>query len=76
MLYGMGVVFTFLTLLVVVTTLMSYLTNRYFPVAEPETPSQSSAGSAAAPAIQDPQLIAVLSAAIREFKSRRGNKNK
>lgn len=76
MLYGMGVVFTFLTLLVIITTLMSFLTNRYFPVAEPVTPSRPRAASAAAPAIQDPQLIAVLTAAIREFKSRRDNKNK
>lgn len=74
MLYGMGVVFAFLTLLVIVTASMSHFVNRYFPLVEPEAPSRPPAANTGTPSAQDPQLIAVLSAAIREFKSRRKNK--
>ncbi len=71
--YGMGVVFVFLTLLVFSTTLMSHLINRYFPVPEPVIPARPSRTAPVSPAAQDQQLVAVLSAAIRKFKSRRDN---
>ena len=36
LLYGMGVVFSFLILLVIATSLMSRLIDRYFPQPQPE----------------------------------------
>ena len=70
MLYGMGTVVVFLALLVASTTGMSRLITRFFP--EPETPS---APRPARPAGQgtsadDPELIAVISAAIRRHRAR------
>jgi len=69
---GMGAVFTFLTLLVFTTTLMSKLVNKYAPPA-PEPAAQPSA--AAAPSnqpnqVSDGQLLAVISAAIHRHRSR------
>ncbi|MFK7159661.1 OadG family protein [Marinospirillum sp. MEB164] len=71
MLLGMGFVFTFLTVLVIATTLMSKIINRFFPQAAP-TPS-----SAARPAAghvaqgQQPEVIAAISAALRLHRQRR-----
>ncbi len=70
MLYGMGTVIVFLTLLVLATILMSRLVGRFFP--EPEirpTPARQAFG-APAPA-QDKQLMAVIAAAIHKHRSRR-----
>ncbi|MEH6648472.1 MAG: OadG family protein [Motiliproteus sp.] len=67
MVFGMGFVFVFLTLLVFVTGLMSRFVERYLP--EPV-----SAAPAAAPApvtaTDDGQLVAVISAAIKQYRSR------
>lgn len=65
MTYGMGFVFCFLTLLVGVTTLMSKIINRYFPQPAPvkvASPAQSA---------DDPELVAVITAAVRQYRSRR-----
>ncbi len=65
---GMGFVFVFLTLLVFVTGLMSKIINRFFPepVAQPAKPA-----AAPAPAGTDEQtLIAVISAAIKQYRAR------
>lgn len=66
MVFGMGVVFVFLTMLVFVTSAMSKLVNKFAP--EPEV------AAPAAPAVQpqgvDPQLLKVLAAAVKEHRAR------
>jgi oxaloacetate decarboxylase (Na+ extruding) subunit gamma len=67
MLYGMGTVVVFLALLVLATSAMSRLINRYFPEPAP-------APAARAPdrgVEQDPQLLAAISVAIHKYRSRR-----
>jgi len=65
MLYGMGTVVAFLTLLVFATGLMSAIITRYFPVeAEADEPR------VAAPAA-DATLLAVITAAIHKHRSGR-----
>jgi oxaloacetate decarboxylase gamma subunit len=66
MLFGMGTVVVFLTLLVIVTSGMSALVQRYAPL-----PEVDGAGSTAAPATTDATLLAVISAAIHKYRSRR-----
>ena len=69
MIFGMGTVFVFLAVLVVVTTSMSALVNKFFPdqvsSVEP-TPSAPQPASAAT----DDTLIAVISAAVHQYRSR------
>lgn len=69
MLFGMGTVALFLALLVVATTLMSWCVGRYFPEPEPVPVGGVRPDSTAAAAPQDPQLIAVISAAIRQHRA-------
>ena len=69
MLAGMGFVFVFLTVLVFVTGYMSKLVNRFAPPV-PE-PSAAPAKAAPAPsAMDDAELMAVISAAIKKYRSR------
>ena len=73
MLYGMGTVVLFLALLVVATTFMSRFIERYFP--EPEPSSSADAAlkrlrGQGAPA-EDPNLVAVISAAIHQHRANR-----
>ena len=63
MLYGMGTVVVFLTMLVLATKLMSRLVQRFVPVA-----AEPSADPGAAAA--DLQLMAIISAAIHQHRSR------
>ena len=65
MLYGMGTVFTFLALLIIATTVMSAVLQRF---AKPE-PVASPAAKPATTA-KDDQLVAVISAAIHKYRSR------
>ncbi len=63
---GMGTVFVFLTLLVLITTLMSACVKRWAPESE---------STSATPAVQsgsavDPQLLKVLSKAVAAYKKR------
>ena len=67
LIYGMGMVFTFLTLLVIGTTLMSKIVAKLFPEAEIEPVLQS--GRTAAQT--DAQLTAVIAAAIHQYRSRK-----
>ena len=70
MLYGMGTVVVFLAALVVATTAMSRVVTRFFP--EPVTVEEPPARrSAAVQDAADPQLVAVISAAIAEHRARR-----
>jgi oxaloacetate decarboxylase gamma subunit len=66
MLFGMGTVIVFLTLLVIVTSVMSALVRRYAP-----TPEPAGADATATPASADATLLAVISAAIHKYRSRR-----
>ena len=65
MLYGMGTVFVFLTLLVIVTTLMSLVVQRWLPDNE-MTPSSSKAESNV-----DARIVAIIEAAIAKHRCRR-----
>ena len=66
LLYGMGSVFVFLTLLVAATTLMSALLARLFP-AEPESVPASAPVSPAA----DERLLAIIQQAINQHRRRK-----
>ena len=66
MVFGMGVVFVFLTMLVFVTGFMSKLVNKIAPVQE----AAPVPVRAAAPQGVDPQLLKVLSAAVKEHRAR------
>lgn len=68
MLYGMGVVVLFLTLLVFVTSAMSALVQRHFP------PPPESGGRPGGPAVADATLMAVIAAAIHKHRSSRTNR--
>lgn len=67
MTFGMGVVFVFLAALVFITTFMSLIVNRLAP----EKPVVVPAAPAVAPTQGvDPQLLKVLSAAVKEHRTR------
>ncbi|MEZ5478913.1 MAG: OadG family transporter subunit [Thiolinea sp.] len=68
MLYGMGVVFAFLTLLVYTTAFMSKLVARWFPPL-PEAPAPVRK-KRAAPAAVSPLTLKIIQAAINEHRSR------
>ena len=70
MLMGMGAVFVFLIMLVGCITLMSRLVTRYIP----EKPTQSAAPrrlATAAPPEVDPQTLAAIGEAVRQYRARR-----
>ena len=71
MLYGMGTVVVFLGLLVVITSTMSAVVNRYFP--EPPAPvAVPSAGRKSGPVPHaNPEVVAAISAAIVRHRSRK-----
>lgn len=65
MLYGMGTVIVFLALLVVITSAMSVVVNRFFPEPKPLAPAPRGT-----PAPEDdPRLVAVISAAIQRHRA-------
>ncbi len=73
LLFGMGTVFFFLTLLVIVTSAMSQLVLRYAPapvVQERRSPVVSSPEAIPTTIADDTQLVAVISAAIQQYRSR------
>ncbi len=70
MLFGMGTVVVFLSLLVAATAAMSRLVTRYFP--EPQVlleaaplPLPGQAGP-----VDDPELVAVVTAAVHRYRAR------
>ncbi|GGO84764.1 hypothetical protein GCM10011348_31740 [Marinobacterium nitratireducens] len=73
MVFGMGFVFVFLTLLVFATSLMSKLVVKYQPAPEPKPSARKaakpSAGTGSAAATND-ELVAVISAAVHKYRSR------
>jgi oxaloacetate decarboxylase gamma subunit len=70
MVFGMGFVFLFLTLLVFVTGLMSKLVMKFEPAPKPKAAKSkpNSAGSAVAQGGND-ELVAVISAAVHKYRS-------
>ena len=64
-LIGMGMVFAFLTLLVIVTTLMSRIVNKLTPAQPPGLVAPSPS------AVIDDELFAVIAEALRQHRSRR-----
>ncbi|WP_419813340.1 OadG family protein [Bacterioplanoides sp.] len=67
MVFGMGVVFVFLTMLVFVTSAMSKLVNKIAP--EPEVVATPAAPAAPTQGV-DPVLLKVLAAAVKEHRAR------
>ena len=68
MLFGMGTVFVFLTLLVIATAIMSRLVQKFFPELELETPATAAAAPSGA---TDPKLIAIIKAAIDQHRGKK-----
>ncbi|MGB0663573.1 MAG: OadG family protein [Pontibacterium sp.] len=68
MVFGMGFVFVFLTLLVFVTTGMSAFVSRFFPAPAP-VPAKKAA-PAPTKSANDDQLVAVISAAVHQYRSK------
>lgn len=64
---GMGFVFTFLVILVFLTSFMSKLVAKYLPTPAPVAPKASKTKNPNAST--DAQLLAVLSAAVAEYRS-------
>lgn len=69
MVFGMGTVFLFLAVLVVVTIAMSSLLQRFIP-ATPVDKTVDQVASPSTAANNDQQLMAVLSAAVHKYRSR------
>lgn len=67
MLYGMGTVFTFLTLLVGITSLMSSVVNR-LALEETEVVSASTATAAAQSSVE-PHIVKAIQAALDKHRS-------
>ncbi|MGI0119988.1 OadG family protein [Zooshikella sp. RANM57] len=68
MLLGMGFVFVFLTLLVYATELMSIIVQKYFP--EKLIPTKLAKTGPVPAETEDTQLIAVISAAIQQYRKK------
>lgn len=73
MVFGMGFVFVFLTLLVFATGFMSKMVGKYLPEPVPAAPKAAPKAAPAA-AVDNAQLIAVISAAIRQHRERHPRK--
>ena len=73
MVFGMGFVFVFLTLLVFVTGLMSKIVTKYAPAPEikpaKKRTSASASVTAGATAANNDELVAVISAAVHKYRS-------
>ncbi|AOM00313.1 sodium pump decarboxylase subunit gamma [Cobetia marina] len=69
MVFGMGFVFVFLSLLVVAMMAMAKLVDRFAPAPLPAAPRTTRAPVSAAPAAEDDsELTAVMAAAIHRFR--------
>lgn len=69
MLYGMGSVFVFLTVLVIATTIMSSLIQRFLPDAPATAPAPAAVPSAPT-SVTDPKLLAVIKAAVDQHRAK------
>lgn len=72
MLFGMGTVFVFLTILVFATTVMSKVVSRFAPseLAEASNTSASLKSTAATPKAAAPQVISAIEKAIAQHRQR------
>ncbi len=68
-LFGMGIVFTFLLLLVICTTIMSRVMSRFFP--EPEPVAAPARGDLPSDPTSDTRLKKIIEAAIEQHRNRR-----
>ncbi|MEH6583741.1 MAG: OadG family protein [Halioglobus sp.] len=69
MLFGMGTVVVFLTLLIFATTGMSWLLGRYFPEAELPTSNEGPTLAQPVPAADQSLLVAIITAAIHQHRN-------
>ncbi len=70
MVFGMGFVFVFLTLLVISTGVMSKLVNKYAPAPVTKAaPARRPAPAATAAGPNNDELVAVMTAAIKKYRS-------
>lgn len=69
MVFGMGFVFTFLTLLVGLTTLMSTLVIKYGPMPIPVPVKSRRNSGSSVESHSDDELVAVITAAVHKFRS-------
>lgn len=70
--FGMGFVFVFLTLLVISTGFMSKLVNKYMPAPAPQAKrarANASAQPKANSGAKNDELIAVMTAAVHKYRS-------
>lgn len=67
MLFGMGTVCIFLTLLVILTRVMSWFVNRYFPEPEPLIPVAPKPVSSTQ---VDPKVLGVIQDAIHQHRAK------
>lgn len=65
MLYGMGTVFVFLTLLVIITALMSAVVQRWLPDNEMDDSSSKAESNV------DARIVAIIEAALAKHRCRR-----
>ncbi|MGI1677757.1 MAG: OadG family protein [Cellvibrionaceae bacterium] len=69
MLLGMGVVFIFLAVLVITTTVMSNIIQKYFPEIIPlNVPDLSSSNTESTEQVPSPRILSILKAAIEEHR--------
>ena len=66
MLIGMGIVFAFLALLVVLVNIMTSVIQRFFP----ETPIVVASPTSASTSHTDAGIIAVISAAVHQYRNK------
>ena len=67
---GIGFVFVFLMALIFAISIVSRLINRYFPEpAVPTAPASKAPVAPGAPQVVDAQLLSVISAAVKEYRS-------
>jgi len=71
MIYGMGTVFVFLAVLVVVTVTMSTVVNRFFPDQAPAIEPKAQPQAVPVHAADDQNLLAVISAAVQQHRAKK-----
>lgn len=69
MVFGMGFVFVFLTLLVGITTLMSKVAGKFEPATVPQPARRPKAGAPQQTANNNDELVAVMTAAVHKYRS-------